>query len=158
MIKFLVSLSTVVGLLLTPSAAFAASQLQLTSDVFVEKQKQRADGTVTTILEEPNLVTPGDKLVFIVKYKNAGAAPAEKFVLTNPLPKAVAFNGTSDGLEVVSIDGGKTWGFLANLRMQDLGGKSRPALMSDVTHIRWNLNRPIAAGSEGKLIFRGIVR
>lgn len=158
MIKFLSSLAAGIVVLTAPSIAFAASQLQLTSDVFVEKQKQRPDGTVTTILEEPNLVTPGDKLVFIVKYKNAGAAPAEKFVLTNPLPKAVAFNGTSDGLEVVSIDGGTTWGFLSNLRLQDTGGKSRPALMSDVTHIRWNLNKPIAAGSEGKLIFRGIVR
>ncbi len=158
MIKFLALLSTAAGLLLVPSAAFAANQLQLSSDVFVEKQKQRADGSVATILEEPNLVTPGDKLVFVVKYKNAGAAPAEKFVLTNPLPKAVAFNGTSDGLEVVSIDEGRTWGFLSNLRLQDTDGKSRPALMSDVTHIRWNLNQPIAAGSEGKLIFRGIVR
>jgi uncharacterized repeat protein (TIGR01451 family) len=157
-IKLFAILSVAIGLLLAPSAAFAANQLQLSSDVFVEKQKQRPDGSVATILEEPNLVTPGDKLVFVVKYKNAGTAPAEKFVLTNPLPKAVAFNGTSDGLEVVSIDDGKTWGFLSNLRLQDTDGKSRPALMSDVTHIRWNLNRPIAAGSEGKLIFRGIVR
>lgn len=158
MSKLLKSFTIAIGLILTPVAAFAADQLQLSSDVFVEKQKQRADGSVATILEAPNLVTPGDKLVFVVKYKNTGAAPAEKFVVTNPLPKAVAFNGTSDGLEVVSIDGGNSWGFLSNLRLQDSSGKSRPALMSDVTHIRWNLNQPIAAGSEGKLIFRGIVR
>lgn len=158
MSKILKSFTVAIGLILSPAAAFAADQLQLSSAVFVEKQKQRADGIVATVLEAPNLVTPGDKLVFVVKYKNTGAAPAEKFVVTNPLPKAVAFNGTSDGLEVVSIDGGNSWGFLSNLRLQDSSGKSRPALMSDVTHIRWNLNQPIAAGSEGKLIFRGIVR
>lgn len=158
MSKILKSFTIAIGLILSPATAFAADQLQLSSDVFVEKQKQRADGIVATVLEAPNLVTPGDKLVFVVKYKNTGAAPAEKFVVTNPLPKAVAFNGTSDGLEVVSIDGGNSWGFLSNLRLQDGSGKSRPALMSDVTHIRWNLNQPIAAGSEGKLIFRGIVR
>jgi uncharacterized repeat protein (TIGR01451 family) len=146
------------GAIFAPTAAFAASQLQISSDVFVERQKQRADGSVATILEAPNLVTPGDKLVFVVKYKNSGAAAAEKFVLTNPLPKAVAFNGTSDGLEIVSIDGGQSWGFLSALRLQTSDGQSRPALMSDVTHVRWNLNQSIAAGSEGKLIFRGIVR
>jgi uncharacterized repeat protein (TIGR01451 family) len=138
--------------------AFAANDLQLTSNVFVEKKLQRPDGSVATLLEEPNLVTPGDTLVFVVKYKNVGASLVEKFVLTNPLPKAVAFNGSSDGLEVVSVDGGKNWGFLSNMRLQDSVGNSRPALMSDVTHLRWNLNKPIAAGSEGKLIFRGIVR
>lgn len=158
MIRLIKPLLVSLAALVLPTAAFAANQLQISSAVFVEKQKQRADGSVATILEAPNLVTPGDNLVFVVKYKNAGSEPAEKFVLTNPLPKAVAFNGTSDGLEVVSIDGGKSWGFLSALRLQDAGGKSRPALMSDVTHIRWNLNQPIASGSEGKLIFRGIVR
>ena len=158
MMKFFASFALAIGMVSIPTVVLAADQLQLSSDVFVEKQKQRADGSVAMVLEAPNLVTPGDNLVFVVKYKNTGAAPAEKFVVTNPLPKAVAFNGTSDGLEVVSIDGGNNWGFLSNLRLQSSDGKSRPALMSDVTHIRWNLNQPIAAGSEGKLIFRGIVR
>ncbi|NJM51271.1 MAG: DUF11 domain-containing protein [Sphingomonadales bacterium] len=144
--------------ILPVSAAHAASQVQLSSDVFVERIKQKSDGTLTKILEEPKLVTPGDNLVFVVNFKNAGEKPAEKFVVTNPLPRAVAFNGTSDGLETVSVDGGKSWGFLPNLRIQGDDGKSRPALMADVTHIRWNLNQPLPAGSGGKLIFRGIVR
>jgi uncharacterized repeat protein (TIGR01451 family) len=142
----------------TPVSVFAASPVQISSSVFVEKLKHRQDGSVATVLEEPNLVTPGDNLVFVLKYKNAGTSPAEKFVVTNPLPKAVAFNGTSDGLEMVSVDGGKNWGFLSNMRLQDANGSSRPALMSDVTHVRWNLTKPIASGVEGKLIFRGIVR
>ncbi len=158
MTNILTLISVAASLFLASSPAFAANELQLTSKVFVEKKLQRPDGSVTTLLEEPNLVTPGDTLVFIVKYKNVGAALVEKFVLTNPLPKAVAFNGTSDGLEVVSVDGGKNWGFLSNMRLQDTVGHSRPALMADVTHLRWNLNKPIAAGSEGNLIFRGIVR
>jgi uncharacterized repeat protein (TIGR01451 family) len=144
--------------LASSGAAFAASPVQLSSDVFIERQKQRADGTVAKVLEEPKMVTPGDNLVFVVKYKNTGAKPAEKFVVTNPLPKAVAFNGTSDGMEVVSIDGGKSWGFLPQLKVADTQGKTRPALMADVTHIRWNLGQSLPAGSEGKLIFRGIVR
>lgn len=136
----------------------AAAPVELSSDVFVEKTMQRSDGSFATILEKPNLVTPGDNLVFVVKYKNVGAKPAEKFVVTNPLPSAVVYNGTSDGREIVSVDGGNSWGYLSSLRVSKEEGKSRPALMSDVTHIRWNLNQPIAVGSGGKLIFRGIVR
>lgn len=139
-------------------AAYAATPLQLSSDVFVERQIERGDGTKTVVLEKPNMVTPGDNLVFVVKYKNVGNSTASNFVVTNPLPSAVMFNGTSDGLEVVSIDGGKSWGFLSNLRVPKADGTARPAQRSDVTHIKWNLNQPLTAGAEGKLIFRGVVK
>lgn len=109
-------------------------------------------------LEQPKLVTPGDNLVFIVKFKNAGAAPAENFIVTNPVPNAVAFNGTSDGTETVSIDNGENWGLLSALRVKDTEGNLRPAQMADVTHIRWSLNQSLPVGSEGKVIFRGVVR
>jgi uncharacterized repeat protein (TIGR01451 family) len=139
-------------------SAHAATPLQLSSDVFVEKQVVRADGSRKVVLEKPNLVLPGDKLVFVVKYRNTGTATASNFVVTNPLPAAVAFNGTSDGLEIVSIDGGKNWGDLALLRVKQSDGTVRPAQHSDVTHIKWNLNQRLTAGAEGKLIFRGIVK
>jgi uncharacterized repeat protein (TIGR01451 family) len=139
-------------------AAFAATPLQLSSDVFVERQVTRVDGSKTVVLEAPKMVTPGDNLVFVVKYKNVGNSTANNFVVTNPLPAAVTFNGTSDGLEVVSIDGGKSWGFLTNLRVAKADGTARPAQRSDVTHIKWNLNQPLTAGAEGKLIFRGVVK
>lgn len=136
----------------------AATPLQLSSDVFVEKQVVRADGTRTVVLEKPNLVLPGDNLVFVVKYRNIGTATASNFVVTNPLPQAVAFNGTSDGTEIVSVDGGLKWGALNTLRMANTDGTLRAAQRSDVTHIKWNLNQPLTAGAEGKLIFRGVVK
>jgi uncharacterized repeat protein (TIGR01451 family) len=139
-------------------AVFAAAPLQLSSHVFVERQIVRADGTKAVVLEPPHLVTPGDNLVFVVKYRNVGTSTASNFVVTNPLPAAVAFNGTSDGLEVVSIDGGKSWGVLSALRIAKADGTARPARRSDVTHIKWNLNQPLTAGAEGKLIFRGVVK
>jgi uncharacterized repeat protein (TIGR01451 family) len=139
-------------------SAHAATPLQLSSDVFVEKQIVRADGTRTVVLEKPNLVLPGDNLVFVVKYRNVGTATASNFVVTNPLPQAVAFNGTSDGTEIVSVDGGFKWGALNTLRMANANGTWRAAQRSDVTHIKWNLNQTLTAGAEGKLIFRGIVK
>jgi uncharacterized repeat protein (TIGR01451 family) len=144
--------------LFSAATAFAATALQLSSDVFVERQVVRTDGTKAVVLETPNMVTPGDNLVFVVRYKNVSGATASNFVVTNPLPSAVAFNGTSDGLEVVSIDGGKSWGILGTLRVAKADGTPRPATQSDVTHIKWNLNQPLTAGAEGKLIFRGIVK
>jgi uncharacterized repeat protein (TIGR01451 family) len=137
--------------------AFAAP-LQVNSDVFVERERKRADGSVATVLEEPKTVLPGDQLVFVVRYKNAGAQPASNFVVTNPIPNAVAFSNTADGTEVVSVDGGKSWGFLSQLKVAKADGASRAALPGDVTHIKWNLNQTLAAGSAGKLVFRGVVR
>ena len=136
----------------------AATPLTLSSDVFVERQVVRADGSRIVVLEKPNLVLPGDNLVFVVKYRNTSSATASNLVVTNPLPVAVAFNGTSDGLEVVSVDGGNVWGSLNALRVKQADGTVRAADQRDVTHIKWNLNQRLTAGAEGKLIFRGIVK
>jgi uncharacterized repeat protein (TIGR01451 family) len=156
--KMIVQIMAALVALAGASIAAAATPLQLSSDVFVERTISRDDGTKTMVLEKPKMVTPGDNLVFVVKYKNVSAATANNFVVTNPLPPAVTFDGTSDGLEVVSIDGGKSWGILGNLRIAKENGATRAAQRSDVTHIKWNLNQPLTAGAEGKLIFRGVVK
>ena len=149
--------STFVALAL-PGLAMAANNVALTSDVFVERKVEKSDGKTAVVLEQPKTVLPGDNLVFVVKYKNVGSSPATDFSVTNPLPKAVAFNGTSDGKEIVSIDGGKTWGALSSLMYTRTNGEVRPALMSDVTHVKWKFNRSLSVGSEGKLVFRGTVK
>lgn len=136
----------------------AANTLQLDSDIFVEREKANADGSQTKVLEEPKKVVPGDRLVFVVRFKNMGASAASNFVVTNPLPAAVQFEATSDGQESVSVDGGKSWGRLAQLRVPAVDGGMRPAAAADVTHLQWTLNQRLTAGAEGKLIFRGIVR
>ncbi len=141
-----------------PGMALAANNVALSSDVFVERKVQNPNGKTSVMLEEPKTVIPGDNLVFVLKYKNVGSTPATDFSVTNPLPKAVAFNGTSDGTEIVSIDGGKNWGPLSALKYTRADGEVRPALMSDVTHIKWKFNRALSVGSEGKLVFRGTVK
>ena len=141
-----------------PAAASAADSVSLTSEVLVERVKQEADGTSRVIREEPNVVTPGDKLVFLLSYRNGGAQPATGFVVTNPIPVAVAFSGGESDGATVSVDGGKTWGALAALKVAIADGISRPATMEDVTHIRWTFTQPIAAGRAGQLSFRGVVK
>jgi uncharacterized repeat protein (TIGR01451 family) len=143
--------------LLAPATAFAADNVSLSSKVLVERVKPGADGKPVTVREEPGVVTPGDHLVFVLSYRNKGAEPATGFTLTDPIPPSVAFAGSDDASAVVSVDGGKTWGALASLKVVAADGTSRPAIAADVTHIRWSFGRPIAAGSGGELSFRGVV-
>ena len=143
--------------LLAAAAASAADNVSLTSKVLVERVKPGPDGKAVTVREEPGVVTPGDKLVVVLSYRNKGAEPATGFTLTNPIPASVAFAGTDDSSASVSVDGGKSWGALASLKVPAADGTSRPAVAADVTHIRWSFGQPIAAGSGGELSFRGVV-
>ncbi len=144
--------------LMLPVAAQAAGAVALSSKVFLEKVEMGSDGRARTILHKPDMVTPGDTLVFIVDYRNASASSAADFVVTNPVPPAIAYRGTADGSAQVSIDGGKSWGSLAALSVRQADGRIRSARPDDVTHIRWAMAKPIPAGAQGKLSFRGIVR
>ena len=142
---------------LAPGMAFAANNVTLSSAVFVEKAVPDGTGRNHIVLEEPKSVMPGDKLVFILNYRNAGRMPASDFVVTNPLPAAVAFQGGAESAHV-SIDGGRSWGTLPALRVLEPDGHWRSARAEDVTHLRWVLKQAIPAGAFGKLSFRGIVR
>ena len=144
--------------LLAPAAAVAADNVSLTSKVLVERVKAGPDGKPVTVREEPGVVTPGDRLVFQLNYRNGGAQPATGFTLTNPIPPSVTFVGTDDAAAIVSVDGGKSWGALSSLKIAQADGSSRPATAADVTHIRWSFGRPIAAGGGGELSFRGVVK
>lgn len=141
-----------------PGGALAASQVALTSAVFVEKDVADAQGRRAVVLEAPRMVAPGDRLVFMLRYRNTGRQPATDFVVTNPLPHAVSYQGTPDAGAIVSVDGGANWGTLPQLRIRERSGSVRGARPEDVTHVRWALKHAIPAGSTGKLMFRGIVR
>ena len=96
--------------------------------------KPGPNGKPVTVREEPRLVTPGDKLVFELSYRNGGAQPATGFVITDPIPPSVDLlpAATSAGA-IFSVDGGRTWGPLAALRVATADGSGRPATAADVT-------------------------
>jgi len=144
--------------LLAPAAAFAANQVTLESQIQVEREVRNEDGTTRTVLEPTNKVTPGDRLLFTVSYRNVGAEAAADFVVTNPLPSAVTYVGADSPEPTVSVDGGASWGSLATLNVKQEDGTTRPAAASDVTHVRWVFNDTIPAGASGKLSFRGVVK
>ena len=143
---------------LIPAAALAQEDMTLTSEVLVERVRTDAQGKEERVLEEPKAVVPGDTIVIEISYRNAGSEAATDFVVTNPLPAAVAFAGGETPGAVVSVDGGQNWGDLASLTVAQPDGTTRAAQATDVTHIRWAFGQPVPAGQEGKLSFRGTVK
>jgi len=144
--------------LIAPATAALANEVALTNEVFVEHVKKDAKGKDVVVLDEPTAVIPGDKLVFVLSYKNTGTKPASDFVVTNPLPSEVAFAGGETEGAIVSVNGGKTWGALSALRVKQADGAERSAQPTDVTHVRWSFAKAIPAGQSGKVSFRGIVK
>lgn len=144
--------------LIGASAAPAQNAVTLANTVFVERVHVDPQGRRTTTLEPPAVVTPGDRLVFVLTYRNGGQQPATGFVVTNPIPQAVVFERVEGEPAMVSVDGGRTWGALATLTVAQPDGSRRPAVAGDVTHLRWSFSRAIAVGEEGRLSFRGTVR
>ena len=138
--------------------ALAAENVQLKSEVLVERQVVGADGKATTQLEAPTTVVPGDRVLIVLGYRNAGDAPATQFTVTNPLPAAVAFSSAVTAGSEVSVDGGRGWGQLPALTVADPDGTRRPARPSDVSHVRWVLKTPIGPQAGGKRSFNGVVR
>jgi uncharacterized repeat protein (TIGR01451 family) len=144
--------------LAAPAAAIAADKVSIDSQIFVERTVTETDGKAKTLLEPTKVVTPGDRLVFVIGYKNLGAEAAADFVVTNPLPQAVAYSGAEGAEPAVSVDGGNSWGPIATLKIKQTDGSFRPAVPADVTHVRWAFDKTIPAGGGGKLSFRGVVK
>lgn len=155
--KFLIA--AVSGLLASMAApavsAQAAQPIELKGDVKVVKVVVE-NGQEKSVLIDPKVVVPGDKLIFSTAYRNAGGEAVKDFVVTNPIPAGVALAPLgADKLEV-SVDGGKTWGRLAALKVNNAAGP-RAAEAGDVTHVRWVLP-VLAPGASGTLTYNALVR
>ena len=143
------------GAAMLPAAAHAAGPVQFASDVFVERFQPAPGGRTARVLERADQLRPGDRVIFVVNWK---ASRNSAFTVTNPLPRAIAFESTADGAEEVSVDGGRTWGSLEALTVRDTQGRQRRALPEDVTHLRWRVGAQIAMLGTGQMTYRGVVR
>jgi len=137
--------------------------VKLQSIVQVERIEDTDTGTKATKYYAPQdvKVVPGDRLFFKLSYTNKSDNAATGFVATNPMPNAVEFSSVEEKWAVVSIDGGKNYGKLTDMTMDEKtaeGMEKRPAKPSDVTHVRWVFKQPISAGEAGQLSFRGVVK
>lgn len=127
---------------LASSAAMADNAIDVARAVFVER---RTEGART--LEKATTLRSGDKVVLVVETQ--APAPGRRFMLASAVPRTLAFQRAGSDSAQVSIDGGRSWGELGNLRVGD-----RLASAEDVTHIR----QRIEGTTTGRMTFSAIVR
>lgn len=142
-----------------PAPAFAAGPLQVESRVLTEQKTRAPDGTVRVALGAPRRVVPGDRVTFVLAYRNTGAQPLGNVVLDNPVPKGIAYRGpaATSAAPELSVDG-KIYGPLASLRVATATGTTRAATPDDVTNVRWRLTRPITPGAQGQFAFDAVLK
>lgn len=155
------------------AAANAQTDVKIESRVQVERVEQDASGQPVTKLHRPAdiKVIPGDLLVITNAFRNTGTEPVTGFVINNPVHPAVDFISVAEDWALVSVDGGKTFGKLTELKVistdstasenaaqAPVPSVSRAAQPADVTHVRWTFPGSIAAGESGELSFRGSVK
>lgn len=128
-------------------SALAAPRVETDSAVFVEQVRP---GGIRQLLPADRLQR-GDRVVTVVNWRRSD--PGGGFVITNPLPRPIAYQASARDDEQVSVDGGRTWGRLEQLRTM-----GRIATPEDVTHVRWRISAQSAARRRGQIAYSGIVR
>lgn len=136
--------------------ALAAQPVQLQSAVFVERIGQAADGRVERRIEPAEILKRGDRLVLVVEWQ-ASLRDSKSFAVTSPIPRTLAFQRASDLDAEVSVDGGRNWGRLGGLKLNDRRG-FRTASPEDVTHLRWRISADEAERGEGRMTYSAVVR
>lgn len=154
----------VLALLAAAPLAVSAAQASMTARQVVEKEvvTVAANGEETVKRVPADKVTPGETVVYSIKYKNDGSAPAGDIVLVMPVPKEVAYvEGSVDGEEAASVsfsaDGGDTYVARGRLTVVE-GGEARPARGDEITHIKWTLTAPVAAKAAGEVSYKAVLR
>lgn len=138
--------------------AAAPGPIQLDTAVYQDVQVKGPDGKVTTKRQAPKNVVPGDEVIYEMTYTSSAKTAASNVVIDNPIPSQLTFikvEGTP--ATAVSIDGGKTFGPLAELKVKLPDGTTRPAQPSDVTSVRWVI-ATIAPGGKGKIAYHARVK
>jgi hypothetical protein len=141
---------------LSSAAAAQTAPVTLASDIKIEKTIVE-NGVSKVIYVPATRATPGKRLMIGNTYRNNTSAPISNFAITNPMPAGVSYQSDPSDRGLLSVDGGRTWGQLANLTVANADGTRRPALASDVTHIRWNVP-VIAPGATGAVAYNAVVR
>lgn len=154
----------VLALIAAAPFALGAAHASMTARQIVEKEvvTANAKGEETVKRIPADKVTPGETVVYSIRYKNDGAAPAGDIVLVMPVPKEVAYvEGSVAGQETASVsfsaDGGETYVARGRLTIVE-GGEARPARGDEITHIKWTLTAPVAAKAEGEVSYKAVLR
>ncbi len=119
-------------------------------------------GRESVHLSPANRVVPGDRLIYTVEIRNAGASDVVAPTVTQPIPAHVAYvadSASGPGVEVTfSVDGGATFDRPEALGVPGADGKMRSAAAADYTHIRWQFKNTLKSKSLAYARFRAVVK
>ncbi len=135
--------------LFVASVATAQSLVQIDREVFVERLHER-DGKKQRSLAPAETLESGDTVVLMLAWKSPQDKP---FTISSRVPRALVFRDSGGETPQVSVDGGHSWGQLADLRV-----RGRAATSADVTHVRWDVANPRAAKGRGVFTYSAVVR
>ena len=120
------------------------------------------NGRGSTKLKPANLVVPGDRVIYTLEIRNAGASVVHAPWVAYAIPAHVMVvpdSASGPGAEVsYSADGGRTFERAENLRVAGGDGRPRAAKPEEFTHIRWQLHHDLKANSVAYARFRAVVK
>lgn len=153
------------------SGAALASQESAAPDVSVsvqvEREVSRVDdsGQTVTFREPVETAHPGDVLVYTLRARNEGGAPAFRARVQDPIPQGTVLIPDSVSLQPdeveASLDGGSTWhGFpvLVGRTLEDGRVEQVPAAAEAYTNLRWVLNGELEPGDQREVSFKVRIR
>jgi uncharacterized repeat protein (TIGR01451 family) len=158
--RIFVTVLVATGLLLTATAAIAtaADNIRFTSKAEIEVEQISADGSKRLVRQPAALVVPGTGVIYTNTFRNIGDKPAERLVITNPIPEGMEYLGGSalplDADITFSIDGGRSFDRADQLFVSLADGSKRLAEAEEYTHIRWTISEALPPGAEGNVEFR----
>ncbi len=141
------------------SAGNPAVEIAITAEVEVTIKTE--DGREEVKRVPAAKVPPGEAVIFTLHAKNNGEKPANDVIVTDPIPEHMDYvdGSVSEGGARVtfSVDGGKSFAAKEKLKVRGEDGALRAALATDFTHIRWQLETPLAPGEAREVSFRARV-
>ncbi|HTO07649.1 MAG TPA: hypothetical protein VMR86_11420 [Myxococcota bacterium] len=142
-------------------AGAEATGVEIKATAEVEVKIKGDDGNETVQRQPAKKVPPGGSVIYTLRAENKGSKPAADVVVTDPIPEHMDYvdgSASSDGAQVTfSTDGGKTFLAKEKLVVKTKDGTSRAALASELTHIRWRFEKPLAPGESRSVEFRARV-
>ncbi|MCE7796983.1 hypothetical protein LWE61_10475 [Sphingobium sufflavum] len=134
----------------------AEAVMALDGQLLVEAVDPAAEGDRRTVRAAAE-VRSGDRLIFLIRYRNRGEAVLPGYDFVAPVPHGVRILPDRGDMVRVSVDGGRNWSRPDSPLRPDAQGRLRSADALRLTHVRLRLDRRIAPGEAGTVAYRGLL-
>ena len=161
MLKIILSTACLAALAIGPlPIGPTASALTAEQKVYKLVEKTNALGQISTSRTSAELVTPGEKIVYVLAYTNDKVEPADDIVLTMPIPPDVTYMEGSAETKTAKLEYSAGDGFNARDAVMVIGddGAMRTARAEELTHVRWTVIAAVAPGQSGELSFKAALK